>query len=235
MTILAGVDGCSFGWLCVAKDLVNGTLKSMIFKSAAELFAQNPAPAIFSVDIPIGLTNSGPRQCDIQARRLLGSRRGTSVFPAPIRSVLNVKSRKEADKIHRSIDGRGVNVFSWGLYPRILDVDAELQKNVILRDNVYEVHPEISFKALNGGDSIVAAKRNPTGESTRRSLIENYFGPGAFNEIRKNHYQKDVANHDINDAFAALWTADRIYRKEAVSLPAEAEIDSVGLKMGIWY
>ena len=216
MTILAGVDGCSFGWLCITKDLENGTLNSMIFKSAGELFAQNPAPAIFSIDIPIGLTDSGPRQCDIQARRLLGARRGTSVFPAPIRPALKAVSREEADKIHRSIDGRGVNVFSWGLYPRIRDVDSELQKNPHLRDKVYEVHPEISFKALNGGDSIVAAKRNPTGESIRRSLIENYFGPGTFDEIRKNHYQKDVANHDINDAFAALWTAERIYRREAV-------------------
>ena len=235
MTILAGVDGCSFGWLCITKDLENGALNSMIFKSAGELFAQIPAPAIFSIDIPIGLTDSGPRQCDIQARRLLGARRGTSVFPAPIRSVLNAVSREEADKIHRSIDGRGVNVFSWGLYPRIRDVDSELQKNPHLRDKVYEVHPEISFKALNGGDSIVAAKRNPTGESIRRSLIENYFGPGAFNEIRNNHYQKDVANHDINDAFAALWTAERIYQREAVVIPAEVEVDSAGLRMGIWY
>ena len=77
MTILAGVDGCNFGWLCVAKDLVNGTLKSMIFKSAAELFAQLPAPAVFAIDIPIGLTDTGPRQCDIPARRLLGARRGS--------------------------------------------------------------------------------------------------------------------------------------------------------------
>ena len=235
MTILAGVDGCNFGWLCITKDLENGTLNSMIFKSAAELFAQIPAPAVFAIDIPIGLTDSGPRQCDIQARRLLGARRGTSVFPAPIRPVLNVASREEADKIHRSIDGRGVNVFSWDLYPRIRDVDTELQKNSHLRDKVYEVHPEISFKALNGGDSIVAAKRNPTGESIRRSLIENYFGSGAFDEIRKNHYQKDVANHDINDAFAALWTAERIYQREAVVIPAEVEVDSVGLRMGIWY
>ena len=94
MTILAGVDGCSFGWLCVKKDLENDTLNSMIFKATAELFAQSPTPAIFAIDIPIGLTDSGPRQCDIQARRLLGARRGTSVFPAPIRPVLNVGSRQ---------------------------------------------------------------------------------------------------------------------------------------------
>jgi predicted RNase H-like nuclease len=112
MTILAGVDDCSFGWLCITKDLENGTLNSMISKSTAELFAQALSPTVFAIDIPIGLTDSGPRQCDIQARRLLGARRGTSVFPAPIRPVLHVASRIEADKIHRSIDGRGVNVFS---------------------------------------------------------------------------------------------------------------------------
>jgi predicted RNase H-like nuclease len=235
MTTLAGVDGCKFRWVCITKVLENGTLNSMIFKSAAELFAQTPTPAVFSIDIPIGLKDSGPRQCDIQARHILGARRGTSVFPAPIRPVLNVASREEADKIHRSIDGRGVNVFSWNLYPRIRDVDTELQKNSQLRDKVYEVHPEISFRALNDGDYIVAAKRNPKGESIRSSLFDNYFGSGAFDEMRKIHYHKDVANHDINDAFAVLSTAERIYCGNAVSIPTEIEFDSVGLRMGIWY
>jgi predicted RNase H-like nuclease len=235
MTIIAGVDGCNFGWVCITKDLENGALNSRIFRSADELFAQTLTPAVFAIDIPIGLTNSGPRQCDIQARRLLGARRGTSVFPAPIRPVLNVASRVEADKIHRSIDGRGVNVFSWNLYPRIRDVDAELQKNSQLRDMVYEVHPELSFTALNDGVPIIEVKRNSKGESIRRSLVENHFGAGVFDEIRKNHYIKDVANHDINDAFAVLWTAERIYCKKAVSIPSELESDSVGLRMGIWY
>jgi predicted RNase H-like nuclease len=146
-----------------------------------------------------------------------------------------VTSREKADKIHRSIDGSGVNVFSWNLYPRIRDVDTELQKNSQLRDKVYEVHPEISFRALNDDVPIIAAKRNPEGESIRRSLVENHFGAGAFNEIRKNHYMKYVSNHDINDAFAVIWTAERIFNGKAVSIPAEAEFDSVGLRMGIWY
>jgi predicted RNase H-like nuclease len=132
-----------------------------------------------------------------------------------------VESRKEADKIHRLIDGRGVNVFSWNLCPRIHDVDAELQKNSHLRNMVYDVHPELSFTAINNGVPIIAAKRNPKGESIRLSLVENHFGSGAFDEIRKNHYLKDVANQDINDAFTVLWTADRIYRKKAVSIPTK--------------
>ena len=235
MTILAGVDGCNFGCVCITKDIENGTLNSMIFKSTAELFARAPSPAVFAIDIPIGLTDSGPRQCDIQARRLLGARRGTSVFPAPIRPVLNVANREEADKIHRSIDGRGVNVYSWNLYPRILEVDVELQKNSHLIDRVYEVHPEISFRALNDGVPIIAAKRNPEGESIRRSFVENHFGSGAIDMIRKNHYLQDVSNHDINDAFSVLWTAERIFRGGAEVIPADIEFDSVGLRMGIWY
>ena len=59
------------------------------------------------------------------------------------------------------------------------------------------------------------------------------FGSGAFDEIRKNHYVKDVANHDINDAFALLWGAERIYRREAEFIPAGIESDSVGLRIGI--
>ena len=104
-----------------------------------------------------------------------------------------------------------------------------------LRNKIFEVHPEISYRALNDGVPILATKRNPKGEYIRRSLVENHFGSGAFDEIRKNHYLKDAANHDINDAFVVLWTAERIYRREAEVIPAEAEFDSVGLRMGIWY
>jgi predicted RNase H-like nuclease len=121
------------------------------------------------------------------------------------------------------------------LFPRIRDVDTELLENSHLRDRVYEVHPELSFTALNDGVSIIAAKRNTKGEFSRRSLIENHFGLGAFDEIRKKHYLKDIANHDIDDAIAVLWTAERIYRGTAASIPTEAEFDSVGLRMGIWY
>ena len=126
-------------------------------------------------------------------------------------------------------------MFSWNLYPRIRDVDTELQKNSHLRDIVFEVHPEVSFRALNHGVPFVAAKRNPKGEIIRRSLEENHFGSGAFDEIRKNHYVKDVSNHDINDAFAVLWTAERIFQGDVEVIPAEAEFDLVGLRMGIWY
>jgi predicted RNase H-like nuclease len=46
---------------------------------------------------------------------------------------------------------------------------------------------------------------------------------------------KDVSNHDINDACAVLWTAERIFQGDVEVIPAEAEFDLVGLRRGIWY
>lgn len=43
------------------------------------------------VDSPIGLTAAGQRTCDRAARATLGRPRGSSVFSAPVRSVLGVR------------------------------------------------------------------------------------------------------------------------------------------------
>ncbi len=235
MTILAGVDGCKFGWLCITKNLENGNTKSQLFSSATELFNQNPQPQLFAIDIPIGLPDAGPRPCDVLARKMLGPKRGTSVFPAPIRSALKSETRIEADAINRSVDGRGVNVFSWGLYQKINNVDHELVSNPELSERVREIHPELSFMELNNGSSIPEPKRKPVGESIRRVLVNNYFGQNTFDTIRQQHSVNHVRNDDINDAFAALWTAERIFNGKAKVVPDVAEVDFAGLRIGIWY
>ena len=235
MTVLAGVDGCKFGWLCITKDLNSGIIKSQIFSSAAELFDQNPQPQIFAIDIPIGLPDADPRQCDMLARKMLGPKRGTSVFPAPIRNALKSQTRIEADAVTRSVDGRGVNVFSWSLYPKINDVDHMLVDNPELSKRVFEIHPELSFMELNNSNPILEPKREAEGESIRRDLVNNYFGPNIFDLIRQQFSATHVGNDDINDAFAALWTAERLFNGKAKVIPDMIEFDSFGLRMGIWY
>jgi hypothetical protein len=54
---------CPFCLNPIADSKKTAPLKSMIFKSAAELFAQTPSLSVFPIDIPIGLTDSVPRQC----------------------------------------------------------------------------------------------------------------------------------------------------------------------------
>ena len=52
--------------------------------------------AVVGVDVPIGLSDGKPRQCDIEARAVLRAPRASSVFPPPIRSALSAKTREEA-------------------------------------------------------------------------------------------------------------------------------------------
>ena len=234
MTRLAGVDGCRGGWLCILKDTETGAVTAEVFGSARELFSQEPAPAVLTIDIPIGLPEEGSRTCDTEARALLGPR-GRSVFPAPVRPALGATSRTEASRITREVDGRGVSPYAWGIYPKVREVDAALRADVSLQAWVREVHPEVCFWASNGREPMAYGKKKPEGRFDRLELIETHFGAGVTEPVRALFPAKDVADDDILDAFAALWTAERVFSGEAETLPADPPADGVGLRMEMVY
>jgi len=183
--VLAGVDGCPGGWLCITRDLTSGTIESVVYPDAQALINQEPLPLIIAVDIPIGLTDSGSRQCDKQARQLLGEPRRRSVFPIPIRSALSARTRLEAEALTRAVDGRGVGAQAWGLYEKIRDIDFALRENPKLQDTVREVHPELSFMGWNGGKPNAAGKKTFEGMTVRLSLVKSHFGEEVYRMIRK--------------------------------------------------
>ena len=65
--------------------------------------------------------------------------------------------------------------------------------------------------------------------------MSRHFGREAYPTVRARYSPKDVANDDILDAFTALWTAERILRGEAQSLPASPPLDNEGLPMRMMY
>ena len=83
MHLIGGADGCKGGWLLVTKDLKSGCISYKPCRSTHDLFFNASSLDVLALDIPIGLTDKGPRKCDLQARRLLKAGRASSVFPAP--------------------------------------------------------------------------------------------------------------------------------------------------------
>jgi len=79
------------------------------------------------------------------------------------------------------------------------------------------------------------AKKKSEGKAQRRRLIDAYFGNEIFQSIRSGNCKKDVADDDINDALAALWTAERILEGKAQRIPEMPPNDSCGLRMEMWY
>ena len=79
--------------------------------------------------------------------------------------------------------------------------------------------------AWNNGEPIRESKKSHQGMNIRLSLLTAHFGETAASLVRKRHPAGQVADDDIYDAFAALWTAEHILLETAKSIPDQPEID----------
>ncbi len=233
--LVAGVDGCRSGWICVVREIGSGEIHTTCFDDIRALLTTKPTAKIVAVDIPIGLLAKGSRLCDIGARRVLGWPRRSSVFPAPIRPVLKATEWSDASAIRKRIEGKGISKQVWAIVEKIREVDRALRSNPRWRKRVREVHPEVCFSAWSGMP-MQYKKRSAQGRAERSKLVADYFGAVAFQKVRRNYpRKKDIADDDILDAFAALWTAERIASNNARTLPEEPPVDAFGLRMEIVY
>ena len=162
---------------------------------------------------------------------LLGSRRG-SVFSPIGRICLQMDNREKASQLHIGRGGIGIGAQCWGLKKKLLEID-ELMTPAKQRI-VHEVHPEVSFCEMNGGQPLTQSKRTPEGERQRiKALKDNDFPESFLAPLSTLH----SGRNDFIDACAALWTAERISRGIARRLPSDGkpEHDARGLDMAIWF
>lgn len=233
MAYCLGVDGAKSGWIAVR--LVHGAFEYEVLGSARAVLEAHSDAAVIAVDIPMGLSDSGPRTPDALARKFVGGRRASSVFSSPVRGVLNSKSREEASNRHREIDGRGFGAQAFGILPKIREWDTLLRANERARRIVREIHPEVCFAAMDGNGGLAEPKKSPQGAARRAAILSRYFGEIPVNDLLGRVPKSRAARDDVLDAMAALWSAQRIARGAALSLPNPPEIDAEGLCRAIWY
>jgi predicted RNase H-like nuclease len=223
------VDGCRAGWLVVHARLdPNGEFEHLSW--SLELDATSFIDAgLVAIDMPIGLAADGPRVCDQQARALLGPRR-SSVFPAPVRAALWADDYIEACDLSYAVSGRKLSKQAYNLLPKIRQLDQLLLADPKRSDRVHEVHPELAFCQWNGGKPMAHAKKTAAGSAQRQALVEAQF-PGLALKIRTGVAKSQLADDDILDAIACLWSARRLLRRGALVLGGER--DGCGLPMRI--
>ena len=233
MAWIAGVDGCKAGWIATFLDPGTRRLECAVFPAFAAILGPPYSPQIVAVDMPIGLADTGQRQCDVEARRLLQARR-SSVFPPPIRPVLHVDDYPEANASSKELHGKGLSKQAFYLMPKIREVEAVVLSRPTAQ--IRECHPELCFQALNGSTPLPAPKRTPAGAEHRRRLLADVYGDEpARLATTKAEAMRGVGLDDLYDALALLWTAGRILRGEAERLPHDPPRDSLGLPMEIVY
>ena len=224
--LLVGVDGCKSGWLCVTDD--TGALAAKILPNFDAVVALNAK--VTTIDIPIGLPESGPRTCDVEARRLLRAPRASSVFPAPVRLCLDTEDYAMACALHQQADGRKLSRQAFGILPKIREVDNRMRAEIGLQRRIREVHPELCFAKWNDGIAMRHRKSAPAGRDERAQLLESEW-PGAVSTLAGRLPKGLWAMDDLLDALVALWTARRQAAGIAHQVPANPPIDRYGLRM----
>jgi predicted RNase H-like nuclease len=167
-----GVDGCSSGWIYAS--LAAGLDPFGVVPNLSSLINKIPDDAVVFVDIPIGLwEKSGhARNCDTAARRLLGPKRGSSVFPAPPRAILDAKDYDDALKRSRALTGKGLSKQAFAIFPKIREVDNLLAADPRARMMIREIHPELCFWAFAGGSPMNYSKKKLEGFEERMCILE---------------------------------------------------------------
>jgi predicted RNase H-like nuclease len=178
-------------------------------------------PVVIAIDIPIGLLDKaerGGRGCDRRARELLGWPRRNSVFSPPVRKALQQKTFTAALRVNRmsSRENIGLSKQCFALFEKIREVDEAMTP--ALQGRVKEVHPELCFYELNGGEAIMHSKKSNEGFNARKPLLER-LGFSQPMEEMMSYARKNVARDDILDACVACWAAERIQQCSGIRIP----------------
>lgn len=228
--LVAGVDGCRAGWICVVGEVRSDGLNLEVlnlYSAFSQLIEATTVCRAVCVDMPIGLSHNGRREADFEARRLIGPRR-SSVFPPPARAVLEAGGDYETlNALSKSIRA-GLSRQTYNIIPKMHEVDGAMTP--ALQSRVRESHPEVSFCALKG-DCLRHAKHTREGHRERLALLGGVFGP----TVRDWRAPTGAALDDLYDAAVLAWTAARVVRGEARTLPSEPGVDARGLRMEIVY
>lgn len=232
---VAGVDGFKAGWVVAFLEEAPGGLMARV--EVAERFIavrdRTKGCTAVAVDIPIGLPDRGPRECDLAARARLGAR-SSCVFTAPVRGALSARSRAAASRITRKVAGVGTTAQTFALLHKILEVDQVIDRR--LQKRIFEVHPELCFLGLNGGTPLEFPKKSAIGALSRLRLlqavgIDTQAVLRGWEATARPGLEGKVGLDDVLDALAAAWTARRRVQGVSHEVTDEQQRDAKGLLM----
>jgi predicted RNase H-like nuclease len=231
--LLVGVDGCRGGWVAAVATAAapHRLLEVIVLDHIAPVlhWLGTDRVAMVAIDMPMGLTEAGPRRCDVETRARLGAR-ASSVFTTPPRALLRCATHAEAVALGRSIDGRGISIQAFNLVPKIAQLDHALgpDPEPALFDRFIEAHPESAFAQL-AGEPLTTRKRTAEGRRERLALLDEVFASGT--ELLGGRH-RGAAPDDVLDAAILVRTAHRVLTGSATIL-GDGERDRHGIPMRV--
>ncbi|WP_407183660.1 DUF429 domain-containing protein [Bradyrhizobium centrosematis] len=216
-----GLDGFRFGWVAAWID-ERGDHGFDYSPGLMRLLAMPHARAM--IDMPIGLTPSGYRGCDLRARELIGP----AVFLGARRDLWTFADMAAANRHYWAHEGkgRGVSAQLWNIRDKIRDVDEIM--NPARQATIGEAHPELVFWNLAGRVRLA----NKTTEQGRQQRI-TLLAQRGFTRLPKWltwRHGTGIGRDDLIDACACAVAA-----RDSTQRIGGDEFDPRGLRMEINY
>ena len=230
-----GIDGCKKGWFTI--EIEDKHWKTHIYKNISDLWLEHGDSDYIIIDVPIGMRKREKleRKCDLEARKILGLGRGSSVFPVPCRAAVGASTYEDAHMINKENVGRGLSKQTWGIIPKIKEVDHIIINDHIARKKFWESHPEVAFWALNGNKSLLYNKKSDDGIRERLNILTMYEARAyeIYDRTLNKYLRKDVSKDDIVDALCMAITGLFVGANKYKTVPQLVEIDNEGIEMKI--
>jgi len=227
-----GIDGCKAGW-CVCRLDYSGNWALELFPDFQSVWNKYHNAASILIDIPIGLSDAGHRQCDLDARELLGPK-WASIFLTPCRNAVYAGSYREACTINNETCNQKISKQAWALSPKVREVDEIMCINSGDIELISESHPELCFQALNHGQPLLFSKKHYNGIKERlgllQSLLQNAEDIVGYGEATFKRSQ--VVVDDMVDAMCLAVCALH-FKQELQSIPSKLQLDRYKIPMNI--
>ncbi|MDC0183167.1 DUF429 domain-containing protein [Nitrosomonadales bacterium] len=219
MSGVIGIDGCRAGWI-ITKILDDQSLSFHIIENLDDNYLKKGNISHIGIDIPLILSETGKRFAETEARTIL-KKRSCTIFSPPTFSALKANNYIEASEINFRQSGKRLSKQSWNLFPKIKQAQKFLKYNNKI--NLFEIHPELSFMAMNDMNLVLESKKTIIGKKIRIKLIKRFFPSFSFELVRKKYNKNEVLDDDILDSISVVWSTQRIVDNIAQFVPKKPE------------
>jgi len=220
-----GLDGYSKGWVAVFLD---GDAHEISFHADITHALSRPFDRA-GIDIPIGMTDHGERDCDLLARALLRPH-SSRVFTGARRWLwLEFSDPDSANREARRRGQKRVSRQLWHIGKKIMEIDAFMRADP--SREIREVHPELVFLRLNRNKPL-PSKKSPDGIALRGALLKQAGVRHIDRWLTHDRIGRGAKADDVLDACAVALAAREPHGCVPEGTPP---LDAHGLPMQIWF
>lgn len=225
---IAGVSPCPGGWLVLPARLAGVTTvaeEAFVLRTLMEVLDYRPKFDFAAVNIPFGYPEHPQgqyRQCDQEARELVGWPRMVNLRPVPSRPALFAKSRKEAIALEPWLTKNDFRHFRWMK-------EAAIEIQPFHSRTVYSGNAALSFQHMNGDEPLNTSPYHEDGRLQRLDLVRSKL-PGV-DEVIERIPPEGAGQIHMYEAAALLWTARRASGRAITRLPLDPEWDEGGIRI----